>query len=137
MFNEPTIYEVTLTNYQKQLLRKYSSAEKRAMLIARFFLEIDYDPTEYNYSEPNAGPDITLTKGKKTLNYEVKGTADHELAWAKLKVSSRESARLIKSKMPVLRVMNVMTPRPLVAELICGVHFDLVEEPRWRVTNVA
>jgi len=65
---------------------------------------------------------------------EVKGTADSELAFPKLKVSGKPSRNLLaKGKAKLLRVVKVFEAQPEIVELAIGKDFELVPEPRWRV----
>ena len=135
MLADPTIHELELTAYEKTLLRKWQSVAARAELIAQFYLKAKYANRDYEFLDPNPGADLTVRVGRKFYDFEVKGTADEDIALSKLKVSSCESYKLIVSGITVLRVMRTMTASPSVAELRFKKHFLLTEEARWRATK--
>lgn len=73
----------------------------------------------------------------KPTAFEVKGTADADIAWQQLKVSSRTSYELLVSGgAAVLRVTDVFGRKPVVYELHHGRDFKLEPEPRWCVKPV-
>jgi len=135
MVKTPTVYELLLTSYQKSLLRKIDSIATRSELIARFYLEIEYQKKGLTYIHKVSGADITIKTGRRSISFEVKGTRDEDIALNKLKVSSNNSYKLLKSGVTVIRVMKAHTTKPLIAEMICGKHFNLKREPRWRATK--
>ena|SRR5437867_1428479 len=64
--------------------------------------------------------------------FEVKGTADSDIAWQQLKVSSQPSHDLLTGgSASVLRVTDVYGEEPVVYELRCGRDFRLEPEARW------
>jgi hypothetical protein len=81
------------------------------------------------------GADLAvLLDGAVRKQFEVKGTAAPDIAWQKLKVSSKASYDLLASgKASVLRVTNVYSEEPIVFELRCGQDFRLEPEARWCV----
>lgn len=135
MLEDPTVYELELTSWQKTCLRKRSSVAARAELIARFYIEMEYARRAFEFVGPAPGADLTIRTETSERSFEVKGTAGQDIDLKKLKVSSRDSFGLICSGVTVLRIMRVMTTKPLVAEMKYGRHFLLKEEPRWRATK--
>ena len=108
-----------------------SDIGKRAVAIAEIYFRRK-DP-HCKFVDPPRGADLAVVlemDGRKF--FEVKGTADSDIAWQKLKVSSQSSHDLLKEgSASVLRVTDVFGAVPVVYELRCGQHFQLEPEPRW------
>ena len=84
------------------------------------------------FPQPPKGADLSvLVEGDlKPAAFEVKGTADADIAWQQLKVSSRTSYELLVSGgAAVLRVKDVFGRKPVVYELHHGRDFKL----EWRI----
>ena len=91
------------------------------------------------FPQPPKGADLSvLASGDlKPTPFEVKGTADADIAWQQLKVSSRTSYELlVNGGAAVLRVTDVFGRKPAVYELRHGRDFKLEPEPRWCVKPV-
>jgi hypothetical protein len=85
------------------------------------------------FVSPVRGADLAVVlEGCGPAQFEIKGTADVELAWQQLKVSSKSSHDLLTSgQASVLRVTSVYGEEPVVFEVRCGRDFRLDPEPRW------
>jgi hypothetical protein len=86
-----------------------------------------------SFVDPVLGADLAVVLdagGPK--QFEVKGTANADIAWQQLKVSSKSSHNLLDSGgASVLRVTSVYSEEPVVFELRCGRDFRLEPEARW------
>jgi len=76
-----------------------------------------------------------IINGTKVL-YEVKSTAKSDISFNNLKVSSPKDFKLISEGMEVIRVCKVGQQTLDLYFLKYGVHFKLVEEPRWRLAKL-
>jgi hypothetical protein len=75
---------------------------------------------------------VVLSGGSPPLSIEIKGTASPDLAWQKLKVSSKHSWDLLANQgIPVYRVCNVFERTPSIYILLHGRDFILEPEARW------
>jgi hypothetical protein len=138
MLVEPDVYELLLTPWQQTLLRKRKTVASRSMLIAEFYIEMEFWRQRCEFVRPpREGADLTIRTNTGLVSFEVKGTADDKVAIEKLKVSSCKSFDLVSSGITVLRIMRALTTRPLVAELKYRRHFLLKREARWRATKGA
>jgi len=87
-----------------RLKRKYpkngksSIIAKRAIELVKLYF-LSKDPN-CNFSTPRDGSDLEITCGNITHRIEVKGTADDDIAWAKLKVSGEPSYELLLKGLP-------------------------------------
>ncbi len=82
------------------------------------------------------GVDIVVDVNNEITNYEIKGTESKNVSFDKLKVSSKASHDALDNGMKLLRVSNVRNRTVNLYILEHGVHFTLVEEPRWRVKKI-
>jgi hypothetical protein len=131
--------EVIISDIEyKKLNKKYNSnnknenTEKRAIDIVKIFLKKSY-PNCF-FGPQKTGIDLIFTNNKQEIEIEVKGTNDEKIGWGKLKVSSQNSHDQLRGGMPIYRVYNVFGRKPKIAILRYGIDFDMVVEPRWRIT---
>jgi hypothetical protein len=82
------------------------------------------------------GSDLQVTINGISTSYEIKGTADCDIQFAKLKVSSTHSYNALVGGLALIRVCNVGRIDPTLFFLKYGVDFDLVPEPRWQVKKI-
>lgn len=129
----PAPVEVHLTESERRSM-EHLSTEKKACLVVRKYLRDKYGRGVV-VTEDRDGADLRVSVGgKETEAIEVKGTATDEIAWVKLKVSSLQSYRALKTRTArMYRVVNVESARPRIFILEFGTHYDLVPEPRWAV----
>lgn len=111
-----------------------SAVGARAEFVAILYLRRAYPGAIFVPCAP--GADLAILHEGVKCNFEVKGTRSTGIELNTLKVSSRHSHRLLQEGMPLLRIYNVFTLRPVVAVLICGRDFILREEPRWAAKPV-
>jgi hypothetical protein len=86
------------------------------------------------FVETPSGADLSVLPvgAAVPMVFEVKGTADTDIAWQQLTVSSKSSHALLTSgSASVLRVTDVFGPEPVVHELRHGEDFWLEPEARW------
>jgi hypothetical protein len=109
---------------------------KRAVELIKIHF-VGRDP-DCKFVPAKRGADLAVVVGESPARqFEVKGTSGSEIAWQKLKVSSKPSYDLLTSgEATVLRVTNVFGQEPVVHELKCGRDFRLDHEPRWSVKPV-
>ena len=79
--------------------------------------------------------DLVAEIENKQINFEIKGTGSENVAFDKLSVSSKDSHAALVDGMKLLRVSNVRNIIVNLYFLEPGVHFELVEEPRWRLNK--
>jgi hypothetical protein len=121
----------------KALLKRYpntgknSDIGKLAIEIAKlYFLSLNKATT---FDINKNGIDLsTLLKGKVN-NYEIKGTADKNISWSKLKISSQNCHDLLINGMTLIRITNIGTIDMKFYFLKYNNDFELVPEPRWSV----
>ena len=112
------------------------STEQKAVNIVRSLLRDRYGE-DVVIEEDRDGADLRVTIDGKTERIEVKGTKDSDIAWHKLKVSSKESHdALVSGDASIYRVVDVDSADPRVYILIYGEDFTLEPEPRWAVKRI-
>lgn len=80
------------------------------------------------------GADLRISRNGETARIEVKGTKSKDIAWAKLKVSSRRSYDALRTgAASMYRVTDVDGSEPRVHILKHGRDYELKTEPRWAV----
>ena len=115
---------------------KSLSTEQKAIAIVRGFLKTAYGE-DVVIEEDRDGVDLRVTIDGKTERIEVKGTKDSDIAWEKLKVSSRKQHdALVSGDATIYRVVDVHSADPRVHILIYGEDFELEPEPRWAVKRI-
>lgn len=112
------------------------STEQKALNIVRALLKDRYGQ-DVVIEEDKGGVDLRVTIDGKTERIEVKGTKDSDIAWQKLKVSSKKSHdALVSGDATIYRVVDVDSANPRVHILIYGEDFTLEPEPRWAVKRI-
>ena len=112
------------------------STEQKALAIVRALLKDKYGE-DVEIEEDGDGVDLRVTIDGKTERIEVKGTKDSDIAWQKLKVSSKKSHdALVNGDAVIYRVVDVDSADPRVHILIYGEDFTLEPEPRWAVKRI-
>ena len=129
----PAPVEIHLTEFERRSMEGLSTQQK-AYRVVRKYLHDKYGRGAV-IKEDHDGADLRVSVGAKdTEAIEVNGTATDAIAWAKLKVSSRQSYRALKTRTArMYRVVNVESSRPRIFILEFGTHYDLIPEPRWAV----
>ena len=102
-------------------------------LVKFYFTSIDRNA---KFKIAKNGGDIEVEYNGKVECFEIKGTASEDIAWQKLKVSSKQCYTALISGMKIIRVTNVGKLNPILYLLSYGEHFKLVEEPRWRLSKI-
>jgi hypothetical protein len=124
----------------RSLQRRYPNAGKNSH-IGRLAVEIaqlyfrSVDPGSL-CTEVKDGSDLEVRCKGKTRRYEVKGTADDDVAYSKLKVSSWHSYNALKEGVTLLRITKVGQRTVELPFLRHGIDFKLVKEPRWAVQRL-
>lgn len=135
----PIQFEVPYIDFQ-QLQQKYSLIGKNGD-IGKFAVEIailyfkSINP-EVIIRKGKKGVDLVIQTQESTTNYEIKGTESLDIAFDKLRVSSKDSYQALVDGMMLLRVANVRNRKVSLYFLEYGVHYILIEEPRWRLKRV-
>ena len=91
------------------------------------------------FVDPPRGADLAVVPpdAARPNVFEVKGTAEADIAWQQLKVSSQSSYNLLTSgSASVLRVTDVYSREPVVFELRHGQDFRLEPEARWTFKRI-
>lgn len=110
---------------------KSSDVGKRAEeLILYYFRQLH---PECQFSYPKDGADLLVTWTGGSEKIEIKGTADSNIAWSKLKVSGKDSHDLLERGLPMYRVTSIYERNPRIFILIHGEDFLMEPEPRWLV----
>lgn len=137
-------FRVTLTaNELAELNHRFPSSRgsgdigKRAVEIVKYHFK-KQNPGCRFVDPPNGGDLAVLMVAATVPNvFEIKGTAEHDIAWQQLKVSSQSSYDLLKSgSVAVLRVTDVFGQEPVVHELHYGKDFRLEPEARWTFKRI-
>ena len=129
----PAPVEVHLTESDRRSLEGLST-EQKACRVVRKYLHDKYGRGVV-IEEAHGGADLRVSVGGEEAEaIAVKGTATDDIAWAKLKVSSRQSYRALKNRTArMYRVVNVNSAKPRIFILEFGTHYKLIPEPRWAV----
>ena len=131
----PGTVAVALTEGERKEVEDLST-EQKAVNIVRALLKDRYGE-DVVIEEDRDGADLRVTIDGKTERIEVKGTKDSDIAWQKLKVSSKKSYdALVSGEAAIYRVVDVDSADPRVHILIYGEDFTLEPEPRWAVKRV-
>jgi hypothetical protein len=77
------------------------------------------------------GVDLEVTRNGTTECIEIKGTADSEISWAKLKVSGVPCHEQLQRDFPLYRVVSVYDRAPRIHILKYSEDFEMQPEPRW------
>jgi hypothetical protein len=115
-------------------LGKNSDVGKYSIEVVKMFF-LSKDPAS-SFSACKGGADLEVKQGKKSEQFEVKGTIDPEICFQKLKVSSHGCHDALVNGMTLIRVTNVGQLKMKLHFMKHGVDFLLVAEPRWAVVKV-
>ena len=111
-------------------LKSFNIGE-RAIELVKFYFR-GKDPS-CSFSIPTDGSDLEMKCRNSTERIEVKGTADTEIAWTKLKVSGEPSHKLLLEGLALYRVCGVYNRDPVIFIMHYSSDFEMVPEPRWSV----
>lgn len=129
-----SVVPIALTEERKEV--EVLSTEQKALNIVRALLKDRYGE-DVVIEEDRDGADLRVTIDGNTERIEVKGTKDSEIAWQKLKVSSKKSHdALVSGDASIYRVVDVDSADPRVYILIYGEDFTLEPETRWAVKRI-
>ena len=130
-----SIVPIALTEEGRKKIESLTTKQK-ALAIVRGFMKTAYGE-DVVIEEDRDGVDLRVTIDGKTERIEVKGTKDSDIAWEKLKVSSRKQHdALVSGDATIYRVVDVHSADPRVYVLIHGEDFTLEPEPRWAVKRI-
>lgn len=127
--------EFTRLNLLYQQTGKSSTVGGRALELVRFYFRSQDATCEIIV--PGNGCDIEVRINRTTHRIEVKGTADINIAWSKLKVSGKPSYDALVSGMPLYRVTGVYERKPVLFILTYANDFDIQPEARWSLRQKA
>lgn len=113
---------------------KSAAIGKRAVEIVRLYFQKTHRGC--TFIEPTKGADLHPVWSSGEAELEVKGTDSEDIAWSKLKVSSRHSFELLKKGLPLYRVTCVFSETPTLHILKSGVDFKMTGEDRWSVQGL-
>lgn len=127
-------------NIYLELSEKYPNTGKNshvgdcAIEIAKaYFISINPDCTfEVNKNRI----DLTVITEGNSEKFEVKGTADNDIAYNKLKVSSQLCHDRLIAGMKMMRISGVGRQKVDIYFLKYGEDFTLKPEPRWDVKEI-
>src|SRR5437762_7559142 len=89
---------------------KSSTVGRRAIELVQFHFRTQ-DPA-CKFLEPGNGIDLEVTRGEQVDRIEVKGTADRNIAWMKLKVSGKPCYAHLIAGIELYRVVAVYERDP-------------------------
>ncbi|WP_419571852.1 hypothetical protein [Rheinheimera sp.] len=110
---------------------KSSTVGARALALVKIHFRVT-DPT-CSFRENVEDCDLEVTSRGNVTRVEVKGTADQDVAWSKLKINGTPSHGALLAGMPLYRVVGVYERNPAILVLRYGIDFTTVPEPRWGV----
>lgn len=136
-----TTHEIKLTTLQlKEILCEHSNMGKNShignvavKIVQLYFKSIDQNIT---FGGGRAGSDIEVIFSDRSEHFEIKGTADSNISWTKLKVSSQACHDALVLGMKIIRVTSVGTLNPKIHFLQYGKDFLLIPEARWSVIPI-
>lgn len=128
-------FSVSLTESDRREIADLSTARKAAWIV-RKHIKDRFGPG-VRIEEDHEGADLRFSRDERTERIEVKGTRKRDLAWAQLKVSSRQSCDALRSgAASMYRVTDVDGSAPRVHVLKHGRDYELAPEPRWAVRRI-
>jgi len=127
-------YEFQILQEKYPLVGKNGDIGKLAVDIAILYFRSLYSNVLFHKGKK--GVDLVVEVENNQTNYEIKGTESENVAFDKLRVSSKDSHAALLGGMKILRVSNVRNRTVNLYFLEHGVHYELVEEPRWRVKQI-
>ena len=131
-----TIKNISITQTQlDSLLQLYpntgknSDVGKLAVEIAKLFFLSQNNTTTFTTNKK--GVDLSTSINGTITNYEIKGTADKNISWNKLKVSSQNCHDNLVNGMTLVRITNIGSTEMTIYFLKHTEDFELIPEPRW------
>jgi hypothetical protein len=112
-------------------LGKNSDVGKLAVEIVKLYFLSQNSKTIFPITKN--GIDLSIIINGKTEHYEIKGTADKNIAWHKLKVSSQNCYSLLVNGMTLIRITNIGKNQLILYFLKYKEDFELIPEARWSV----
>jgi hypothetical protein len=110
---------------------KNSDVGKLAVEVAKiYFLSLNAITT---FVTNKNGIDLTVEVNGIKEKYEIKGTADKNISWSKLKVSSQNCYDNLVNGMTLIRITNIGSTAMIFYFLKYQEDFELIPEPRWSV----
>jgi len=103
--------------------------ERATEIVKVYFTSQDNNST---FEKPTDG-DLKITSKDRVLKIEIKGTAEKDICWMKLKVSGEPSYKSLIQGMPLYRVCGVYERSPVIYVLYYSQDFDMIPEPRWSI----
>ncbi|NNV57197.1 hypothetical protein [Limnovirga soli] len=127
------------TEQLNKLLEMYPNKGKNSDVgnIAVMVAELYFKSLDPDSIFTRGSIDLQVTSKGRTENYEIKGTEDADIAWAKLKVSSRQCYDELVAGMILIRVTNIRNAKVILHFMKYGEDFTMVEEPRWSIKKVS
>jgi hypothetical protein len=116
-------------------LGKNSHVGHLGILMAKEFFKKKYPGCDFKVNTSKIDLQVILPDGE-VKSYEVKSTTDRGIAWSKLKVSSMRSHDALIKGMPLMRITKIGTTKMDIYFLVCGVDFELIQEPRFSVKSL-
>ncbi len=108
---------------------KSSTVGERAVELVKFYFRtLDCD---CQFHVPGGGVDLEVTGKELSERIEIKGTADADIAWMKLKVSGKPCYDRLLEDLPLYRVLAVYDRNPRICVLKYSEDFEIVSELRW------
>lgn len=126
--------DLSTLNTPKSEKGKSASIGKRAEDILKIYFR--KEKPGCIFEKTRDGSDLKIIHISESFEIEIKGTADKNIAWNKLKVSSQKSHDRLIEGLPVYRVTDVFSKKPILYILEYGIDFDLEEEPRWSIKSI-
>ena len=114
---------------------KSSTVGDRAIELVQFYFRTQDAACTFRF--PGNGCDLETQVNGTTHRIEVKGTADLDIAWTKLKVSGAPSYNALLNGMPLYRVTGVYERNPVLFILRYQHDFEMQPEARWSISRKA
>ena len=112
---------------------KNSDVGKLAVEVAKlYFLKLN---AMTSFVTNKNGIDLTVEANGIIEKFEIKGTADKDISWSKLKVSSQNCYDHLVDGMTLIRITNIGSTAMTFHVLKYQEDFELIPEPRWSVVR--
>jgi hypothetical protein len=112
---------------------KNSDVGKIAVEVAKLYFSSLSGLTSFTTNKK--GIDLTVEVNGLVEKYEIKGTADKDISWRKLKVSSQNCHDHLVNGMTLIRITNIGSTAMTFHFLRYQEDFELIPEPRWSVVR--
>ena len=112
---------------------KNSDIGKIAIEVAKLYFLSKNEMTSFTTNKK--GIDLTTEVNGLIEKYEIKGTADKDISWSKLKVSSQNCHDHLINGMTLIRITNIGSTTMTFYFLKYKEDFELIPEPRWSVVR--